>query len=118
MTDKTISIPIYDFFIRVLIADTLEEFEEVVFDAGYEESVKTAGAIVFNNPYHTKSFVVAFNKDDISVGNIAHEALHVTNRVLEDVGVVFRADEDEPHAYLLGFLVDCLHKIIDDEDRN
>jgi hypothetical protein len=117
MTDKTISVPIYDFRVRVIISDTYESFEQDVFDAGYEEDVQDAGMIVFPSPQMTKTYVLCIHQGDISHGNVAHECLHIANRVWESVGGELDYRNDEPLCYLLGFLVDCVHKIISDDRK-
>ena len=112
MIDKTISIPIYDFLVRVIISDSYEEFEQDVFDAGWEDGCEGAGAIVFHT--EGKHYTLVINREDISPGNIAHEAGHIVNSIYHSINAEWDHSNDEPYCYLLGFVVDCIHKIIDD----
>ena len=110
--DKTISVPIYDFLIRVVVSDNEEEFEQDVLDAGFEEDVAGAAMIVLHSGY--KVYTLVIDKNGISNGNIAHESLHIVNRIWRDIGSNWFYDDDEPQCYLIGFIVDCIHKIIED----
>lgn len=115
MTDKTISIPIYDFSVRVIVTDNDDDFEQATFDAGYEQDVEGAGMIVFNSGY--KHYTLGVLTEAVSAGNIAHEATHLSNRIWRDIGAELTYTNDEPYAYLLGFTTDCITKIINDHEN-
>jgi hypothetical protein len=117
MTDKTISIPIYDAQLHVAICDTYEDFEEKVLETGYSDDLAGAGMITLCHT-ETTLFHIIMNKDDISYGNVAHECLHVTNKLMHHVGIVYDRFNDEAMCYLHGFIVDCVHKIINDDNTN
>jgi hypothetical protein len=117
MTDKTISIPIYDAALRIAVCDTYEQFEELVFETGYSEPLSGAGMIALRHE-ETTLFHIIINREDISVGNVAHECLHVTNKLMHHLGIEYDWHNDEAMCYLHGFLVDCVHKIIDNESRD
>jgi hypothetical protein len=111
VVDKTITIPIYDFEVRAIVSDNEESFEQDVLDAGYERSTQGAGMIVWESGY--KHYTLVICPTAISNGNIAHEALHLVTRMWEDIGGKWEDNNDEPQAYLIGFIVDCLHKVIE-----
>ncbi len=48
-------------------------------------------------------YVIMIGKHDAAV--IAHESLHVTNFILDDVHVELSITNDEPQCYLLGWVV-------------
>lgn len=112
MIDKTLNIPIYDCEVRVQVTHSYEEFEEAVFETGFSDSVDSAGMITLRYDTHPKLFHVIINEDDISPGNIAHEALHVTNKIMSVTGVKYDDDNDEAMCYLLGFITDGITQII------
>lgn len=117
MIDETISIPIYDATLRLAICDDYEQFERTVLDTGYTDPLNGAGAITLRHEEATVYHII-INRENISYGNIAHECMHVTDRLLHHVGVVHDWYNDEAACYLLGFIVDCVHKIINDESRD
>ena len=55
--------------------------------------------------------VVVFDQAQITPGLIAHEACHVVNAVFKSKGVELDLEQDEPQAYLLGWVVDEIHKV-------
>lgn len=45
-------------------------------------------------------------------GTIAHESLHITNYILDEVNVVADHDNDEAAAYLIGWVNNEAHRVI------
>jgi hypothetical protein len=114
MIEQTINIPIYDAVLYVVIATSYDEFEQAVHDTGYVDPLNGAGMITLRHE-ETPAFHIIMNSDDISPGNIAHECLHVTNKLMHHLNIIYDWFNDEAMCYLHGFLVDCVHKIIEDE---
>ena len=110
MIDKTVSIPIYDAELRIQITDTYEQFEEAVSVTGFGDDLGGAGAIALRYESHPKLFHIIFNREDLSPGNIAHECLHVTNRLMNTVGIEYSYTNDEAMCYIIGFVVDAFHQ--------
>ena len=48
---------------------------------------------------------IAFNKNKISNGTIAHECLHATFRILQRKGIMYSEETEEAYAYMIDFLV-------------
>jgi hypothetical protein len=104
MINKRINIPLYFHKLRIIQTDDFEEvhkhyrlkgeidYSGVTIDAGYE-------------------IVVAF-KNDVTPSLIAHEALHVCSIIFKNIKCNFDEDNDEPIAYLLGWIVEQIHKLI------
>lgn len=44
-------------------------------------------------------------------GIISHEAVHVTNMLFRDKGIKYRYDNDEPFAYMVGWIVEQITKL-------
>lgn len=55
--------------------------------------------------------LVVFFEDDADISVIAHEALHLTNRIFKWIGHKIDVKNDETSAYLLGYIVKILIKI-------
>lgn len=48
---------------------------------------------------------------DITIGIMAHEADHAANLIFKAIGANVDVTNDEPHAYLVGFITDCIEKV-------
>ena len=115
MIDKTLCIPIYDVKLRVAICDDNDGFEQTVYDTGYTEDLRGAGAIALRHP-GTSLFQVIMLRESLSPGSIAHEALHITNRIMELVDIKYDCHNDECMCYLHAFVVDGIHQIINSHE--
>jgi hypothetical protein len=111
MIRKTLSIPIYDCKVNVVVTNDQETFEQEVYDAGWKED-PGGDAVTLHYLSNPSVFAVIFKKDSLSPGNIAHEADHLTTKVMEARGLKYDPDNQEARAYLIGFIVDGLHQII------
>lgn len=47
----------------------------------------------------------------LSVGDIAHEAVHVATELFSEIGSFHTADNQEPFAYLVGWVADCIYQV-------
>lgn len=48
----------------------------------------------------------------LSVGDIAHEAVHVATELFSEIGSFHTADNQEPFAYLVGWVADCIYQVV------
>lgn len=55
--------------------------------------------------------ILAFADQAPDVGDVAHEALHLASRVLDQRGVPFDPDHHESHAYLVGWIVSKVFEV-------
>ena len=109
MIRKDLIIPIYDAEVTVAVT---KKFEDVVLEAGYKEDVAGNTAITLHYPDNPLKYVVVFKKGCVSHGAIAHEACHLTQKLMNDVDIEHDYKNDEAEAYLIGFIVDGIHQII------
>lgn len=49
---------------------------------------------------------------DLTTGTLAHEADHAANLIFKAIGAKVDVSNDEPHAYLVGFVTDCIDKVL------
>ena len=105
MVKKKIKIPIY--LDKLLIVQT-DDFESI--QKKYKlEGIVDYCAVTFQCD---KKIVVVFNsKVDSSI--VAHEALHICSYIFKNVGADFDRDNDESLAYLLGYIVKEISKVIE-----
>lgn len=59
-----------------------------------------------------KKKVILFIRKNASAGVVAHEAVHISNYIFKRIDATLDIDNDEPYAYLLGWIVDCITKIL------
>ena len=90
----TIKIPIYYMKLRIIVEDVMSEPEFAAY-------VKINGDLISVNL--TK---------DATPGIIAHEAVHITNCIFDSRLMELSLTNDEPYAYLLGWVVDKIHNTL------
>jgi hypothetical protein len=57
-------------------------------------------------------YYIIFARNDISEGLIAHECFHAMGQICMDIGIKYDAENDEPMAYILQWLVDEVYRTI------
>lgn len=107
MLSQKIKIPIYH---GDLVLIQTNNFKKV--SKKYKlTSLKGIGACAFPYPKkcgRTRYFIIVRN--DVTPSVIAHEALHTVNSIMHDRWIKSDLDNDEPQAYLLGWIVKQCHK--------
>jgi len=107
MITKKIRVPIYNAYILLIISKNL-----VRDMAKYTDDVSSgdrALTIHFNSPL---KYVVGFERQTICHQYISHEACHVTHRIMMDTGIDHTLIADEAEAYLIGYIVNKIYKIV------
>lgn len=61
--------------------------------------------------------MVLFIRKDAKASVVAHEAVHIANIIFKRADIQLDIDNDEPYAYLLGWIVDCITTIINKKKR-
>ncbi len=114
---KATRVPLYLGMLVVVISDEKDkcieltnermflDYKEIFATAAYGTYKGSQGFFVFLNPNNTRSKVTR--------GVVAHEAVHAANFILEDRGVIADFVNDEPQAYLMGWIVDQIYKTFD-----
>lgn len=61
-------------------------------------------------------YLVLLYKDSYTAGQLAHEAVHVANMYLQQLGFTTPAAyNDEPYAYFVQWVTDCIYSVLMDE---
>lgn len=109
MKKKVITIPIYHNQLVVIKCDDLQEVAKK-YNLG---DVSSYGAFVFKltNKDGRKRYVAAFDKD-YTGSLIAHECVHLVNEIYIDRGIQLDRQNDEPQAYLTGWLFEQCEKFL------
>lgn len=48
----------------------------------------------------------------LSVRDIAHESAHVATELFSEIGAYLTPDNQEPFAYLVGWVADCINQVV------
>jgi hypothetical protein len=106
MKSKTIKIPIYFGNLTVI---TTDDFEKV--NAFYNTKIedKLYDAVVFEIK-DKDEYIVAIKKIEWSI--IAHEVVHIVNAIFLKCGIELDRHNDEPQAYLTGWIVNEINEFL------
>ena len=58
------------------------------------------------------------SKEHMTISEIAHESVHAAAEVFDYIDADFDIDNQEPFAYLVGYIADCCWKIKNDENTD
>lgn len=110
MLKKTIKIPIYGCKLTMIFDKDLSFIEKK-----YKTiSLKDFGAVTLKIENEYRHYIVAFT-DAEHLSNIAHEIVHIKNHIFLDIGAKIDVYNDEPEAYLTGWLFDEIYKFLKTE---
>lgn len=56
--------------------------------------------------------IYIFVRSKTDAGVIAHESIHIANYIFKHANIEFDINNDEPYAYLMGWVVEEIHKAI------
>ena len=102
MQRKTITIPLYERKVELIQTNDFKKVE-AEFDL---TSTEGFNALVFKK--ENKIYVVFNNEADASI--VAHESVHICDYVFQDCFIKPDLENNEPYAYLMGYVVEQLHK--------
>lgn len=107
MKKTTIQIEIYNCELTIILDKNLKYIEKTYKTIPLDDY----GAVTLNHPKHFRHFVVAFT-DKKHLSNIAHEIVHLKNHIFKTIGAQVDFDNDEPEAYLTGYLFDKIYNFM------
>lgn len=110
MESKTIKIPIYYGKLTICIDKDLKWIEKKY----KTRSLEDFGAVTFKDETKYRHYIVAFT-DSKHLSNIAHEIVHLKNHIYQDCAMELDRFNDEPEAYLTGWLFDEIYSFIKDK---
>lgn len=77
-------------------------------------SLEDFGAVTLKDKLKYRHYVVAFT-DANHLSNIAHEIVHIKNHIYLDCAMELDRYNDEPEAYLTGWLFDEIYKFLKEQ---
>lgn len=108
---KQKKIPLYGGYLTIIISSSKKKVGKLL-DEDIDEDLY-AHAYDWQNGH----YAIVLNIEDIKKknlkGTVAHEAVHTAHGILERAGVVASHINDEAMAYLVTWLVNQIHKVID-----
>lgn len=107
MKIKTIEIPMYCGTLTMILDNDLKYVKKKY----KEKSLKNFGAVTLKDKSKYRHYVVAFT-DEEHLSNIAHEIVHIKNYIYLDCAMKLDRKNDEPEAYLTGWLFDEIYNFI------
>ena len=107
----TKNLGIYPISIALVLNATEKFMNETFVDVYREDIIKDYQALVGTTMFRNdgKNVVVCYTSEKtLSIGVIAHEAVHMTNRIFNWIGQDLDLNKDECYAYLLENIVEFL----------
>ena len=109
MKKKTIAISIYCCELTLILDKDLSYIEKKY----KTKSLKDFGAVTLKDEYKYRHYVIGFT-DAQHLSNIAHEIVHLKNHIYLDCAMELDRNNDEPEAYLTGWLFDQIYDFLKD----
>lgn len=106
ITQKKINIPIFDYKLAIIIADTLEEARSKF--PNQDIDLRSTKAVTFSNKSFGSAYV-AIRSD--SPSSIIHESVHIKNSIWDYIGYQPQADNDEVDAYLVTYIYEKIMEV-------
>lgn len=115
---KRYKIPIY--FGRLYVAKVksyselykLANINPDIHDFQFDEfSDNNYGALMFEHPENAGRIYIAVN-DKTTTPMIVHECVHAANSIFRSCGIKLDIDNDEPYAYLLGWIYEKVEQAL------
>lgn len=106
MRKNTIEVPIYCCKLTMIIDKNLSYVEKKY----KTKSLEDFGAVTLKDENDYRHYVVAFESDDRSI--VAHEIVHIVNHIYLDCAMELDTYNDEPQAYLTGWLFNEIDKFL------
>ena len=107
MIKTTIDIPIYCCKLTIILDKDLS----YVKNKYKTKSLSDFGAVTLKDEDRYRHYVVGFT-DATHLSNIAHEIVHLKNQIYVDSAMELDRYNDEPEAYLTGWLFDQINNFL------
>lgn len=111
MRNKTIPIPIYFGKLTIIVTNDWMELD-IIYKIKVDE--KLYDAVVFEIKENDE-YILAIKKVEWSI--IAHEVVHLVNAIFLKCGVELDRQNDEPQAYLTGWIINEIDKHIKENEQ-
>jgi hypothetical protein len=113
MKSKTIEVPIYGCDLTIILT---KDLNEVVRKYKLKGEFSEFGALTFEDKSKYRHYIVAFT-DANHLSNIAHEIVHIKNYIFLGINAKVDLHNDEPEAYLTGWLFDKIYESFKQQEQ-
>lgn len=98
---------------QVAVFKTEEQAKRLLDHLGHDHGCLDGalGITGVENNEEVGRFVWCYIPDSADISTIAHEAVHIAHRIMDMVGWQHDTANDEPFAYMVGYIAEKLHKI-------
>lgn len=100
-------IPLYFETLKIVVSKDFEKSLKAL-KVPHQFDVNNYDSFIFPH----KDCIYLFINSKATAGVIAHEAVHIVNYVFKRANISLDFDNDEPQAYLMGWIVDTIHKCL------
>jgi uncharacterized protein YlbG (UPF0298 family) len=107
MRKISIDIPIYCCKLTIILDNDLSYVEKKY----KTKSLSDFGAVTLKDESKYRHYVIGFT-DSTHLSNIAHEIVHLKNQIYVDCSMEIDRYNDEPEAYLTGWLFDQINNFL------
>ncbi len=115
MKSKQIKIPIYFGDLHIVKSNNIEKVnKKYKMEMGNEYDAVTLKAL---NKNGSAMYLVVFRGKKICGSVIAHETTHLVNAIFEHCGIRLDITNDEPQAYLHGYLFKQIDKFVNKKKK-
>lgn len=117
MKVKHFEIQPYSCRLTLIHSNDIEEVRRYFRRIDFDFEAETMYAHAINHKYVKQGlefgavYIVLNDKNEyraLTLGTIAHEAFHASNMIFDQVGALPDIDNDEPQAYLIGYITDLI----------
>lgn len=112
MITKKYKTPLFRTGFTVILYEKETEIYGYLKGFEHDRNLNEYDGCVFSHKDHLYLTLNISRKGFPTPGIIAHEAKHLVNFIFNDVGVELNIFNDETEAYLLGWIVDEIHKLL------
>ena len=100
------------------IFDDMEGDQYIVSDEVVTSSYAITDEVMERSSGEYGVFVRLHKLNDVNTGTMAHEADHAANLIFKAIGAKVDCTNDETHAYLVGYITNCIEKVRKNETKN
>jgi hypothetical protein len=121
LSEDTVVIDVPIFESKIAFIDDEDKFNHLLKSSDIDTEIPEWGesfGFVFIIGGENGSELHVFCLCDYTVGNVAHEAKHLAVNIMEFKGIPICSETEEVEAYLIGFLMDEIHKHIKPKQKN
>lgn len=116
MKIKTVKIPIYFGNLKIIIA---EDLNEVIAKYKLKGEGKYDAFVWWeDNKEGLTQYFVAVSEKDITNAIVAHESVHIVNLIFKHRGIYLDIVNDEPQAYLTGWVFKQIERFVNQNKNN